>query len=315
VRVAVFGAGAIGAFYGARLAGGGAEVSLIARGERLAALRERGLTIVEPERTTEHRLPATDDPAEIGPVDLVLFCVKSYDTDAAAPRLQPLLGDGTAVLSLQNGVDNEERIAAVIGWHHVLGGAAYIVAGMKEPGVLVASGPRAMVIGEWEGGEPSERVRAVLEACARGAVDAKAAPDVQVAKWQKFVFLAAFSAMTAGVRLRGGDVVAAPAAAEMMRALMAEVWAVGRTAGVKLPDDEVERQFGYAMALDPGATSSLYRDLVAGKRMEVDALQGTVVRLGRDLGVPTPWMSAAYAILEPWARRNAQPPAERTAIP
>lgn len=315
MRVAVFGAGAIGAYYGARMSEGGADVSLIARGAHLDALRDRGLTIIAPERTSEHHLAATDDPAEIGPVDVVLFCVKSYDTRATAARLEPLLHEGTAVVSLQNGVDNEEQIAAAIGWEHVLGAAAYILAGIREPGVITAGGPRRIVFGEWTGGEPSPRLRAIIEVCERGGIGAEAAPDIQVAKWEKFTLLAAFSAMTASVRLGLGEIRDAPAAQAMLRALMTEVWAVGRASGVGLADDLAERQFGLLIGQVPDATSSLYRDLVTGHRMELDALQGTVVRLGRRHGVPTPWMDAAYAILQPWAQRNALPPADRAAIP
>ncbi len=315
MRVAVFGAGAIGAYYGARMSEGGADVSLIARGTHLAALRERGLTIMVPERTSQHRLPASDDPVDIGPVDVVLFCVKSYDTEAIAQRLAPLLRDGTAVVSLQNGVDNEEKIAAAIGWEHVLGGSAYILASIREPGVVEAAGPRRIVFGEWTGGEPTARVRAILEVCQRGGIGAEAARDVQLAKWEKFTLLAAFSAMTATVRLGLGEIRDAPAASAMLHALMTEVWSVGRASGVNLPDDLVERQFGLLTSQIPGATTSLVHDLTTGHRMELEALQGTVVRLGRAHGAPTPWMDAAYAILQPWAQRNALPPAERAAIP
>lgn len=315
MRVAVFGAGAIGAYYGARLSEGGAEVSLIARGANLAALRERGLTVITTERTSEHRLFATDDPAAIGPVDVVLFCVKSYDTESAAAHLAPLLHDETAVVSLQNGIDNEEQIAAAVGWGHVLGGSAYILAGVREPGMISAGGPRRIVFGEWAGGEPSVRVRSILEACQRGGIGAEAATDIRAAKWEKFTLLAAFSAMTATVRLGLGEIRDAPAAKAMLHALMAEVWAVGRADGVDLADDLVDRQFGLLTSQVPDATTSLYRDLITGHRMELEALQGTVVRLGALHGVPTPWMDAAYAILQPWAQRNAQPPTDREPIP
>lgn len=315
MRVAVFGAGAIGAYHGARMADGGADVSLIARGAHLAALRERGLRIVEPDRTTTHRLVATDDPGAVGPVDVVLFCVKSYDTDSAAGRLGPLLQGETAVVSLQNGVDNEERIAAAIGWGHVLGGAAYILAGVREPGVVTAGGPRSIVFGEWSGGEPTPRVRAILDVAARGGIGATAARDIQVAKWEKFTLLTAFSALTATVRLGLGEIRDAPAARAMLRALMTEVWAVGRASGVALSDDLVDRQFDLVTGQAPDATSSLYRDLVAGHPMELEALQGAVARIGRRHGVPTPWTDAAYAILQPWAIRNVLPPAERPGLP
>ena len=315
MKVAVLGAGAVGAFYGARMSEGGADVALIARGAQLAALRERGLTLVTPERTSEHRLSATDDPAEIGPVDVVLFCVKSYDTEAAAAGLGALLHGETAVVSLQNGIDNEEKLAAAIGWEHVLGGSAYILGTVREPGVVEASGPRRIVFGEWTGGELSARVRAIVEVFERGGVDAHAAPDVRVAKWEKFTLLAAFSAMSAAVRLGLGEIRDAPAARAMLHALMTEAWTVGRAEGVGLDDDLVDRQHALLMAQAPDATASLRYDLVTGHRMELEALQGVVVRLGRRHGIPTPWMDAAYAILQPWAQRNALPPDERAPIP
>jgi 2-dehydropantoate 2-reductase len=315
MKVAVLGAGAVGAFYGARMSEGGADVALIARGAQLTALLERGLTIVTPERTSDHRLPATDDPADIGPVDVVLFCVKSYDTELAAASLGVLLHAETAVVSLQNGIDNEEKLAVTIGWEHVLGGAAYILGSVREPGVIEASGPRRIVFGEWTGGEPSARVRAIVEVFERAGVEAQAAPDVRVAKWEKFTLLAAFSAMSAAVRLGLGEIREAPGARDMLHALMTEVWTVGRADGVALADDLVARQHTLLMSQAPDATASLRYDLSSGHRMELEALQGVVVRLGRRYGIPTPWMDAAYGILQPWARRNALPPNERAPIP
>ena len=314
MRVAVFGAGALGSYYGARMAEGGAEVGLITRGAHLAAIRERGLTLRTPEGTSSHRLPATEDPAEIGPVDVVLFGVKSYDTDSAADRLGPLLRDGTAVVSLQNGVDNEERIAAVVGWEHVLGGSAYILAEVSEPGVVEASGPRSIVFGEWSGGEPTERVQAILEVCERGGIPARAAADVRVAKWEKFTLLVAFSGMTASTGLPLGAIREAPAARAMLRELMAETWAVGREAGIPLADDLVDRQFALLDSQDYAASTSLRHDRLTGHRMELEALQGVVRRLGRELGVATPKTDAAYAIIQPWAVRNELPEADRPSV-
>ena len=311
VRVAVFGAGALGSYYGARMAVGGADVSLIARGAHLTALKARGLTLVTPEETTRHDLPATDDPAAIGQVDVVLFGVKSYDTEAAAARLAPLLGKGTAVVSLQNGVDNEERIATAIGWEHVLGGSAYILAGVREPGVVEASGPRSIVFGEWAGGEPSERVLAILDVCQRGGISARTAPDVRATKWEKFTLLVAFSGMTASTGLPLGAIRDAPAARAMLRELMSETWAVGRAAGVDLADDLVDRQFALLDAQDYGASTSLAHDRLTGHRMELEALQGTVLRLARAHGVATPATEAAYAIIQPWAVRNELSEADR----
>jgi 2-dehydropantoate 2-reductase len=303
LRVAVFGAGAVGAYYGARLADGGADVSLIARGRHLAALLSDGLTVVEPEATRTYRLPAVDDPAEIGPVDVVLFTVKSYDTAEAATRLGPLLDDGTAVISLQNGIDNEDRIAAVIGMQHVVGGAAYILGAIREPGVVDAAGPRSIVIGELSG-PPTDRVRAIRDVGARAGLEVDLADDIRVALWEKYTLLVAFSAMTGTIRLPIGAIRDAPAARAMLRALMTEVWTVGRSAGVALTDGLVDQEMNRLLSQHDGATTSLYHDLVTGHRMELEALQGAAIRIGREHGVPTPNLDAAYAILQPWALRN-----------
>ena len=299
------GAGGVGGYLGSRLHDAGAEVHLIARGAHLAAIRERGLTVVTPEgeRTTT-RLHATDDPAEIGPVDLVLFLVKSYDTESAASRLPALLGDDTAVLGLQNGVDNEARIAAVVGEERVLGGAAYILSAIEAPGV-VRSGRARLVVGELRGGEPTERVQRFVDVAKTGGVDASASSDVRRVKWEKYVLLVAFSAVTACTQLTVGDIRASEAASAMLRAIMAEAAAVGRALGVRLPDDLVDRQHALVLAQADDEATSLRHDLLIGHRMELDALQGTLRRLGREMGIATPWTDAAYAILEPWAIRNA----------
>jgi len=314
LRVAVFGAGAIGSFYGARLSDGGASVSLIARGRQLEAVRERGLTITTPNGTRTYTLPATDDPTAVGPVDVVLFTVKSYDTAEAAERLRPLLYDATGVISLQNGIDNEDRIAEVIGREHVIGGAAYILAAIREPGVVEAGGPLAMVIGELDGGPPSDRVRAVLEVAERAGLAVRPAEDIRVALWEKYTLLVAFSAMTGTIRLPIGAIRESPAATEMLRALMTEVWSVGRAEGVDLPDALVDRQMGLLLSQDASGTTSLYHDLVGGHRMELEALQGTAIRLGRSHGIATPALDAAYAILEPWAMRNERSVTQPTPV-
>ena len=178
----------------------------------------------------------------IGPVDVVLFCVKSYDTDSAVALLPPILEPDTAVVSLQNGIDNEARIAAAIGWQHVLGGAAYIFAAVTAPGVVVASGPRSIVFGEWDGETTTQRVRSILETARAGGVGATASADVQVVKWEKYALLAALSAVSAATQLPLGDIRRSPAATTLLRDLMAEVRAVGRASGVALDDDLVDRQ-------------------------------------------------------------------------
>lgn len=304
VRVAVVGAGGVGAFLGSRLAAAGAEVAYLARGEHLAALVERGLTIVGRDgSSTTTPVRATDDAREIGPVDLVVFTVKSYDTDAAALLLPPLIGEGTAVLSLQNGIDNEDRIAAIVGRPHVLGGTAYILASIQAPGVI-RSGPARIVVGELEPGPPSARVVRVVALAQAGGVGAVATDDVRLAKWEKYVLLVAFSAVSAATQLPLGDIRRSPAAVAMLRAIATEAWVVGRALGVPRAEGRVDAALERVLAQADDEGTSLRHDLLHGKRMEIAALQGTLSRLGREAGAPTPFTDAAYAILEPWAIRN-----------
>ena len=304
MRVAVMGAGGVGAYLGSRLAIAGADVNLIARGAHLAAMREHGLTIVTPEgdRST-HAVKATDDPGEIGPVDVVLFLVKSYDTEPAARRLPPLVGDETVVVSLQNGIDNEPRIAAVVGEGHVAGGAAYILSAIEAPGV-VRSNEARIVVGELQPGPPTERIERFVEVARAGGIHASASSDVRLTKWQKYVLLVAFSAVTAATQLTVGDIRRSAAASAMLKSIMHEAWLVGRALGVPLADDHVERSHALVLEQADDEGTSLRHDLLTGHRMELDALQGTLMRLGRETGIPTPWTDAAYAVLEPWAIRN-----------
>jgi len=304
MRVAVMGAGGVGGYLGSRLAIAGADVHLIARGAHLAAMRDHGLTIVTPEgERSTHAVNATDEPGEIGPVDVVLFLVKSYDTETAARRLPPLIGDGTVVISLQNGIDNEPRIAAVVGDAHVAGGAAYILSAIEAPGV-VRSNEARIVVGELQPGPPSERIERFVEVARAGGIHASASSDVRLTKWQKYVLLVAFSAVTAAPQLTVGDIRRSPAASAMLQSIMHEAWLVGRALGVPLADDHVERSHALVLEQADDEGTSLRHDLLTGHRMELEALQGTLIRLGRETGIPTPWTDAAYAVLEPWAIRN-----------
>jgi 2-dehydropantoate 2-reductase len=321
VRIAVFGAGGLGGYFGARFAQAGESVHLIARGAHLAALRERGLTVHSGSGDLHVKLPATDDPTQIGAVDVVLFSVKSYDTDASAARLGPLLGlasahrDATAVVSFQNGIDNEERIAAAIGEQHVVGGVCYIFASIAEPGVIeYVGGPARLVFGELDG-QRTRRIEAFLAACRRASVDAEITDDIRAALWSKYVFLCALAGMTAAVRLPVGELRVDPSARAMLRALIEEGTRVARAEGVGLPGDYVERQMAFIDKLDPRGLSSLHHDLVTGHRMELEALHGELLRRAARAGVDLPASRAAYAILSPWARRNWMPPAAPLGTP
>jgi 2-dehydropantoate 2-reductase len=304
MRIAVYGAGGVGGYFGGRLAQAGTEVHFIARGAHLRALREHGLRVRSVKGDFAVQVHATDEPAEIGPCDVVLFTVKSFDTDAAAAGLGPLLGDDTAVLSLQNGVDNEEKLAKAVGEQHVMGGAAYIFAGVAEPGVIVhTGGPTSITFGELDGQE-SERARQLLASCQQAGFAAELSPNIRTVLWAKLAFICAQAGMTAAVRLPIGEIRTADAAWAAFQRLVAEVAAVAAADGTPVPPGAQQQALTLAQSLEPGGFSSLHDDLVAGRRMELDALHGFVVRRAAERGVPVPMSEAVYAILEPWAVRN-----------
>jgi 2-dehydropantoate 2-reductase len=305
MKFAVFGAGGVGGYLGARLAGAGHEVHLIARGDHLAALQSSGLRVESIAGDTSVDPPATDDPAEVGPCDCVLFCVKSYDTREAAASLGPLLDDDTAVVSLQNGVDNEAWIAEEVGEEHVVGGVAYIFSTIAEPGVVEhTGGPARFVYGELDG-ERTPRIESLddaLSSCA--GVEAVLADDVRVELWRKFCLICAQAGMTATTRLPLGEIRETEASWTMYRRLMEEVSAVARAEGVDLPETVVDEWCEFVRDLDPEMYSSLHYDLTHGKRLELDALHGSVVRHAERVGVAAPMNEAVYAILRPWAERT-----------
>ncbi len=304
MKVAVYGAGALGGYFGARLAAGGADVTLIARGAQLVALRAEGLRVRSPLGDLQLRLAAVSDPSEVGPVDLVLFCVKSYDTEEAAGQLGPLLGPETAVLSLQNGIDNEDQIAAVIGRDHVVGGVAFIFVALAAPGVVEHTGTTSRIVfGELDG-RPSDRAQRILDALVAGGVNAEMTADIRAQLWTKFSFICAVAGMTAAVRLPLGPIRDDPASWGMFRSILEEVTALAGAEGVDLAPDLVDRQIALASGLAADSYSSLYHDLVNGRRMELEAIHGTVVSRARAIGLAAPACQATYAILRPWADRN-----------
>jgi len=304
MKVAIYGAGGVGGYFGGRLAQTGADVHLIARGDHLDALTRDGLTVESVHGDFHVDLPVTDDPADIGPCDYVLFCVKSYDTEAAARRLDPLLKEDTAVVSLQNGVDNEEVLADVVGEEHVMGGVAYIFSTIGDPGVVQhTGGPARIVFGELDGAR-SDRAEAFLDACEAADFEADLSTDVRAVLWTKFALICAQAGATAAVRLPIGEIRETEASWAMYRRLVEEVCAVADAEGVDLAPDVVESRLAFAQELDAGAYSSLHYDMTHGKRMELDAVTGSVVRRARENDVPVPTAETAYAILAPWAERN-----------
>jgi 2-dehydropantoate 2-reductase len=289
LRIAVMGSGGVGGFFGARLARGGADVTFIARGAHLAAMREHGLAI---ESTDESfhlpKVNVTDDPKTIGPVDLVMFGVKLWDTEPAARSLVPIMGTDTALISFQNGVQKDDMLRPIFGEQAMMGGVAYVGTNISRPGVIAQKGPmQRLVFGEYDG-RRSRRAEDFLTACQRGGIDVEISPDIRREIWQKFVFLAGMSAATASTRSPLGRVLSNPLTRQFFLDLMREVVAVGRAHGVAIPEDFPEQRLAFADTLHPDMTASMHHDLEQGRPLELQWLSGGVVDLGAEVSVPTP---------------------------
>jgi len=306
MRIAVIGAGGIGAPYGASLAKAGADVIFVARGAHLAAMREQGLRI-EGDRGEIHIKPAqaTGDPASIGPVDIVLFCVKLWDVESAGAAIRPLVGPNTGVIPLQNGIDASERLIPILGKDAVMGGVAQISATIAEPGVIRQTGTfMRLVFGELDG-RPSARGAAFHAACQAGGFDSTKSNEILVALWEKFVLLATNSSVVSLTRLPFGKLRDDPEVFALFEKAIPEVAAVGRARGVKLAPDLEERLLKATRNFPPEMMPSMAVDLLRGNRLELPWLGGKVVTLGRELGVPTPTYDVMYAALKPYA--NGKP--------
>lgn len=301
MRIAVMGSGATGGYFGGLLVRAGEDVTFIARGAHLEALRTRGLT-VDSRLAGTFTVPvqATDDPSEIEPVDLILFCVKTYDTDAAAESIRPLVRPDTMLVSLQNGIDNEVRIARAAGRSPGIGAVAYVVSAIREPGVVAqTAGPGKIVLGELSGGA-SARTEWLRDVLQRAGIAAELHRDIRVVLWQKFLFICAFSGVTALTRLPIGTVLADPVTQALFRGTSEEVEAVARADGIDLPANCVEQALATAATVEPWGRGSLYGDLASGRRLELESLNGEVVRRGREYGVQTPLDFVIYAALRPY---------------
>ena len=302
MKIAILGSGAVGGYYGARLALAGHDVTFIARGAHLAAIRARGLEVKSSALGDFiARAPAEEDTSKVGPVDLVLYAVKTYDNPTALPLLAPMLADSTVVLTVQNGVDSPGEVASVAGEGRTLGGTTYIATALEAPGLIVQTGThRRIVFGEAFGELPrlSERVQRIHEALAGADIQSYPEGDGRVPIWEKFVFLASLAGFTGAARLPIGPVWGDPFTKAMFIAGSREIEAVARAEGVPVAADVVDRMGPYIDAIPGSMRSSLLIDLQAGKHIEVEALQGSVVRRGAALGVPTPIISALYSVLK-----------------
>lgn len=288
MKIAVIGAGGTGGYFGGLLARAGNEVSFVARGRQLAAIKERGLTVRGPEEEFHVPVRATDTPGEIGPADLVLFTVKTYDVPAALPLLPPLLGPESRVLTLQNGVTTPDEVATAAGAERVLGGVAYIEAAIAEPGVIERSGPlRRIIFGRWEGAN-GQRERDIRDVLADSGIAAELSDDIREAIWRKFIFICPMAGLTALTQHPVGDILADTEGQAVFVEVMQEIARVAQRQGVRLPADIVETTLRFAQGVPPTMRSSLQKDVAQGKRTELAALNGAVVRLGQRDGVAVP---------------------------
>src|ERR1700712_3014626 len=301
MRIAVVGTGGVGGGFGAALAKAGADVSFIARGAHLAAMKAQGLQ-VRSDRGDVHLVPtqATDDPADIGEVDIVLFCVKLWDVESAGQHIKPLIGSDTAVIPLQNGVDAAERLIPILRDGAVMGGVAQISASITAPGVIQQVGTfMRMIFGELDDSR-SKRGEEFLALCLKAGFDATLSEQIVTDLWMKFILLASNASMMAATRQPIGKPRDDPDLRPIFAAAYREVVDVGRAKGVALPADAVDRVVGFTSHMPPAMKASMALDLDRGNRLELPWLGGKVVALGRELGVPTPTHATMYALLKPY---------------
>lgn len=303
MRFAILGSGAVGGYFGAKLARSGQDVTFIARGAHLEAIRRRGLEVRSPKLGDfTVKAAAESDPARIGPVDVAVVSVKTYDNPTALPMLKPLIGPDTVVLTLQNGVDSADDVAAIVGEGHVLGGTTYVATALEGPGLIVQTGThRSIIFGEVfeDRNRTSPRVQAIADVFAAADIVVTPVGDARVPIWDKFVYLAAFSGFTGASRLAIGHIWKFPHVQEMFYAASREIAAIAHAEGVTISADRFDTLREYMRNLPATTRSSLLIDLEQGKRIEVEALQGAAVRRAAKHGIPVPIMSTLYALLKP----------------
>ena len=315
MRIAILGSGAVGGYFGAKLAKAGQDVTFIARGAHLEAIRRQGLEVRSAKLGDfTVRAAAEHDTTRIGPVDVVLVAVKAYDNATALPMLKPLIGSETAVLTLQNGVDSADEVAAIVGERHVLGGTTYVATALEGPGLIVQTGVhRSIIFGEVFGVGTSgtsgitPRVQAIAGVFASADIQVTPVADARVPIWDKFVYLVAFSGFTGASRLAIGHIWKYPHVQEMFYACSREIAAIAKAEGVAISANRFDTLREYMENLPPTTRSSLLIDLEQGKRIEVEALQGAAVRRAAKHGVPVPIVSTLYSLLKAWENGPIKP--------
>ena len=306
----ILGSGAVGGYYGAKLVRAGHDVTFIARGAHLAAIRERGLEIRSPalgDFTVRAR--AEEDTSLVGPVDVVIVAVKAYDNASALDMIAPMVGPNTTVLPLQNGVDSVDELAERLGQAPIVGGVTYVATALTAPGIIDQTGThRRIVFGEVFGSPPrlTERIAAIRDALAGADIQAEAVADGRVPIWEKFIFLVSLAGFTGAARLPIGPILADD---QIRRAFLdgcREIERIARAEGVPIAADIIDRIGAYVDGIPKTMRSSLLIDLAQGKRIEVEQLQGSVVRRAARAGIPVPIMSTLYSVLKPWANGARQ---------
>jgi 2-dehydropantoate 2-reductase len=310
MKFVILGSGGVGGYFGARLYQAGEQVKFVARGAHLEAIKSRGLRVVS--RGEALYVPpaaVAGSLAEAGPADVVLFCVKSYDTESSAKALTPVLHSGSVVISLQNGVDNEEKIRRNIETGRVFGGIAYIYASITRPGEVTESGsPRKIQFAPLPGGSEADRAyaRTIRDVCIKAGIDADVPDDITVALWKKFIFITGAAGITALTGLTLGEILEVAPTRRLMIDAMHETEAVAHARKIQLEPGFLHHMVESLSKFDPATRSSLSLDLAHEKPMELEALAGTVVRYGEAAGVPTPIQRTIYASLLPYHLRHTQ---------
>jgi 2-dehydropantoate 2-reductase len=305
LKIAVYGAGGVGGYFGAVLARAGYPVSLIARGEHLKAIREKGLHVQTPrDAFTVTPAKASDNAADIGPVDVVIVGVKAWQVPDVAQAMGPLLGPKTRVLPLQNGVEAVEQLAQAVGRELVLAGLCRLIASVAGPGTIkIGAMKPEVVIGELDGSELSGNAKALYDAFRSGGVNVQAASDIEAALWDKWLFIAAVSGVGAVSRATVGEVRESPPTRDLLQQVMKEVALVARQRGLRQAGDIVARTMSFIESMPKEGTASMQRDVADGRPSELEAIIGNVVRFGKQAGVPTPAAEFIYASLLPQEKR------------
>jgi len=299
LKIAVMGAGGIGGCYGGLLAQAGNDVTLIARGAHLAAIKEKGLQLIQPEGDFTVAVAATDDPSQVGPVELVIFSVKAHQNSKAVPLIEPLIGEDTTILTIQNGVESAEELGQDYGAERVLPGSAYLLSNITSPGVIkqLSLVPR-VAFGE-SNGDRSQRAVAIRDTFCEANIEAELSDDISKALWSKLLYNSPANAMASAARLSPRDLIEYPHGAAMFRSAIQEVANVGTAYGIPFGQDDVQGAMDLITARPMGARGSMQADLEAGRPLELEAIVGSVRRIGRKVNVPTPVFDMLYTLLLP----------------